>query len=183
MKPYFLVVYNLIRFRAKRLLGNPGFRTATIQMLSANTRIVLGKGANVHLGERTVSDGRTVIIAGNGAELTIGSRVYFNEEAMISCKKQIYIGDGCQFGPNVKIFDNDHKFDANRGVLAEHATTAVHIGNHCWLGANVVVLRGTHIGEHCVIGAGCVVKGNIPDGSLVTMGRELNIRPIEDRTS
>lgn len=182
MKPYFLVAYNLIRFRMKRLLGNPGFRTASIQMLSTNTKMVIGKGAEVSLGARVVSDGRTVIIAGDGAELTIGSRVYFNEDAMISCKEQISIGDGCRFGPNVKIFDNDHKFDAYCGVSSEHVTAPVHIGKNCWVGSNVVVLRGTQIGDNCVIGAGCVVNGNIPAGSLVTMSRELKIRPIEDRT-
>lgn len=183
MKPYFLVAYNLIRFRLKRWLGNPGFQTTPIQMLSANTKIVIGKGAKVHLSERVVSDGRTVIIVGEDAKLTIGSQVYLNEEAMISCKEHICIGNGCQFGPNVKIFDNDHKFDAHHGVSSKHVSAPIHIGDHCWLGSNVVVLRGTQIGDNCVIGAGCVVKGNIPAGSLVTMGRELKIRRIEDRTS
>lgn len=182
MKPYFLVAYNLIRLRMKRLLGNPGFYASPVQMFSTNTKIVVGKDAKVCLGEHLVSDGRTVIIVGDGAELAIGSRVYFNEEAMISCKEHICIGDGCRFGPNVKVFDYDHQFDANHGVSAAHVTAPVRIGKNCWLGANVVVLRGTQIGDNCVIGAGCVVKGNIPAGSLVTMRRDLNIRPIEDRT-
>lgn len=183
MKPYFLVAYNLIRFQLKRLLGRPGFHVAPVQMFSTNTRIVVGKDAKVCLGEHLVSDGRTVIIAGDRASLTIGSRVYFNEEAMISCKEHISIGDGCRFGPNVKIFDNDHRFDPYHGVSATHITAPVSIGKNCWLGTNVVVLRGTQIGDNCVIGAGCVVKGNIPAGSLVTMGRDLNVRPIEDRIS
>ena len=37
------------------------------------------------------------------------------------------------------------------------------IGNHSWLGQNVVVLPGVTIGEHCVIGANSVVRSPIPD--------------------
>lgn len=77
-------------------------------------------------------------------------------------------------------FDNDHRFSAKHGVSQEHITAPVTIGAHCWLGANVTILRGTQIGDNCVIGAGCVVKGSIPAGSLVTQSRELNIRPIRD---
>ena len=99
---------------------------------------------------------------------------------MISCLEEVSIGAGCRFGPNVKVFDNDHKFSARGGVSQEHTTSPVTIGDHCWLGANVTVLRGTEIGDNCVIGAGCVVKGSIPAGSLVTQSRKLDIRPIRD---
>ena len=99
---------------------------------------------------------------------------------MISCLESVSIGAGCRFGPNVKVFDNDHKFSARDGVSQEHETTPITIGNHCWLGANVIILRGSKIGDNCVIGTGCVVKGTIPTGSLVTQSRTLDIRPIQD---
>lgn len=180
MKPYLLVAYNCIKFRWKRLVRCKGFQVAAVEMLSPNTRITLAPTSTVTFGDRLVSDGRTVVTACSGAKLTIGSRVYFNEDTMISCKEQITIGDGCRFGPNVKIFDNDHRFDAVNGVSAEHSTAPVSIGSRCWIGSNVVILRGTTIGDCCVIGAGCVVKGNIPAGSLVTQSRELVIRPIRE---
>ena len=55
------------------------------------------------------------------------------------------------------------------------------IGARVWVCANVVILRGTRIGNDCVIGAGNVVKGNIPDGSLVTGPRELHIEKLRMR--
>ena len=81
----------------------------------------------------------------------------------------------------MKIFDNDHRFDAINGVSSNHATAPITIGKNCWLASNVVILRGTSIGDNCVIGANCVVKGRIPAGSIVTQARELKIRPIESR--
>lgn len=40
------------------------------------------------------------------------------------------------------------------------------IGNHCWIGSNVTILKETHIGDNCVIGAGLVISGKIKDGTL-----------------
>lgn len=39
---------------------------------------------------------------------------------------------------------------------------AVHIGNDCWLCANVTVCPGVTIGDNCVISAGSVVTRDIP---------------------
>ena len=180
MKPYFLVAYNKIRFAMRKVFWCPMFSFGSVELLGWNTRLALDKTSQVKFGGHLVSDGRLVVVVGQNARLTIGERTYFNEGTMISCLENISIGAGCRFGPNVKVFDNDHQFSAGGGVTQEHATAAIAIGSHCWLGANVTILRGTQIGDLCVIGAGCVVKGVIPPGSLVKQSRTLEIRPICD---
>lgn len=172
MKPYLLVFHNKIKFLFKKMLTKK-FRVSGIQMFGWNTKLCFGKDSWVQFGDRIISDGRMVMIVDDSAQLHIGSHVYFNEDAMISCKGKITIGDGCKFGPNVKIFDNNHKFDAINGVSDEHNIGRIEIGKHCWIGANVVILKGAQIGENSVIGAGCVVSGTIPKASIVTQGREL----------
>ena len=148
-------------------------------MFAIDSKFRFGKYSHVKLGNRIISDGRMVIIVDEDGCLKIGEKVYFNENAMISCKGQIVIGDGCQFGPNVKIFDNNHKFDSAHGVLSEHSIGKVKIGDNCWIGANVVLLKGTKIGKNSVIGAGCVIDKEIPEASIVTQGRELKIQRME----
>ena len=180
MKPYLLAAYNQIRFGLRRLFRCHSFDFATVELLGRDTRLSFSKTSQVRFGGHLVSDGRLVIVTGQNARLTVGERTYFNEGTMISCLESVSIGAGCRFGPNVKVFDNDHKFSARDGVSQEHETTPITIGNHCWLGANVIILRGSKIGDNCVIGAGCVVKGTIPAGSLVTQSRTLDIRPIQD---
>ena len=54
------------------------------------------------------------------------------------------------------------------------------IGDNCWIGAGVIILKGTNIGEGSIIGAGCIIKGVIPPHSIVTMNRQLSIREIKD---
>lgn len=179
MKPYCRVLYNKIRFTLRWLII-PGFRSNGIQMFSGALRLHLDRSCHVEFEDRIVSDGRMVINVGKNAHLHIGRRVYFNEDAMISCKGNISIGNGCKFGPNVKIFDNNHRFDANRGVLDIHSCGSIEIEENCWIAANVVILKGAHIGKNSVIGAGCVVDGFIPEKSIVTQGRSLLIERIRE---
>lgn len=181
MKPYALVLFNFIKLNALRLFRCHELQVSRVELLNHRMRFRLNRSAQVSLGDRVVSDGHGTILVDENAKLQIGNRVYFNEDLMISVKSGVTIGDGCRFGPGVKIFDNDHIFDAENGVSDKHVSAPITIGNHCWIAANVVILKGTQIGNNCVIGAGAVVRGTIPDGSLVTATRELVVRPIGDR--
>lgn len=179
MKPYLLVIHNYVKLHIKKLSGE-GFSISNILMFSRNTKLILNRRCKVVFEDRIISDGRTVIMVDEGAELMIGSHVYFNEAAMISCKCSITIGSGCKFGPNVKIFDNNHKFDATNGVSGAHSVGSIEIGENCWIGTNVVILKGARIGKNSVIGAGCVISGEIPEKSIVTQGRDLLIQPMRE---
>ncbi|MGN1419669.1 MAG: acyltransferase [Acutalibacteraceae bacterium] len=180
MKPYFKLLYNKVRLLGIRLFQCPNLTVNGFQLFGFNTKMVFNRTGEVCFNGRIISDGRCVLIVDKGAVLKIGSGVYFNEGMMISCKSKVEIGDGCQFGPNVKIFDNNHRYNSKQGVLPEHSCGNIQIGNNCWIAANVTILKNTKIGDNCVIGAGCVVSGVIPDGSVVTQSRKLEIRPIQE---
>lgn len=47
---------------------------------------------------------------------------------------------------------------------------SVEIGDHCWLGANVVVMPGVVLGPHTIVGANAVVTKSFPDGYGVLAG-------------
>lgn len=116
----------------------------------------------------------------DGGKIEFGDGNFFNRNCTVVARKSIKIGNMCSFGPNVCIYDHDHPFGRAKESGEQFICSDVVIGNNCWVGANTVILRGTVIGDNCVIGAGCVVKGNIPANSLVTSGRELDIRPIKN---
>lgn len=57
----------------------------------------------------------------------------------------------------------------------------VRIGNHCWLGAGVIVLPGVTVGDNTVIGAGSVVTKDIPSG-VVAAGNPCRVlREVGER--
>ena len=50
----------------------------------------------------------------------------------------------------------------------------VRIGNHCWLGAGVIVMPGVTIGDNTVIGAGSIVTKDIPS-DVVAVGNPCRV--------
>ncbi len=166
---YFLIIYNGIRFGLLNLF-NKNFKSSIIQRIHPSVKIDLFQNGKITLGRNLDFSRNCSIIATNNGEIIIGEKVFINQNCSISSKSKITIGDNCNFGPNVCIFDNDHKFDSKNGVSSsEYNVGEISIGSGTWLASNVVVLRNTTIGRNCVIGAGCIIKGNIPDATMVFM--------------
>lgn len=93
--------------------------------------------------------------------------------------KRIEIGRNCLFGENVTVYDHNHRFSGfSRLAEQGYKSASIKIGDNCWLGTNVVVLKGVTIGDGCVVGANVVVARDIPPDSIVTQSRDLNIAPI-----
>jgi acetyltransferase-like isoleucine patch superfamily enzyme len=176
---YIEFAYSFFRVLFLRFLKK-GFNAPLIQYISPLAEISLISSSKIKLG--THCDFRknvTIIATGNGV-IEIGDRVFMNQNCTVSSKAKITIGDRCNLGPNVCIFDNDHRYERGTGVsTSDYLTENVEIGSGTWLASNVVVLKGTKIGKNCVIGAGAVVKGDIPDGSLVYSNRTLIVKSIE----
>lgn len=144
------------------------FRHGSVIRVMNNGRLTIGK---MKLEERS-----SIII--DGGNLVIGKNNYINMNTIISCREEIIIGDDVIIGPNVSMFDHDHLYDI-AGYKTGYKTEPIKIGKHCWIGAGVIILRGTDIGDYCVIGAGSIVNGKIPSHSLMFSAREKTIRELK----
>lgn len=123
-------------------------------------------GINAHIG------------AVNGA-IIIGKNVFMNRNCIVVARERITIGDDTIFGPNVLIYDHNHKFAYDGISKSEFNTKEIVIGKGCWIGAGCIILKGSIIGDGCVIGAGTVVNGIVPDHSLVkTDSSKVIIEPL-----
>lgn len=127
-----------------------------------------------------------------GVHTHIGKRFFGNFNLTVQDDAPVYIGDDCNFGPNVTIVTPIHPMLADERKCMidgngeeKHACYAkpVHIGNDCWFGANVVVCPGVTIGDRCVIGAGSVVTHDIPSDSFAAGVPCKVIRPITEDDS
>jgi acetyltransferase-like isoleucine patch superfamily enzyme len=107
--------------------------------------------------------------SGMNGTLMIGNRVFFNNHCSITCFHSIVIGDDCQFGEGVKFYDHNHQYRATDIPSNQqgYSIGSIKIGNNCWMGSNVVVLKNVEIGDNVVIGAGCIVHKSIPSNTVV----------------
>lgn len=129
---------------------------------------------NITIGKNVRIEKNVIVSAVNGGQLILEDGVGIGQGNIIKCQKSIQIGEGTLFGPNVMIYDQNHKFDAISGVKRkEFVSQAISIGKNCWIGAGVVILKGTIIGNNCVIGAGSILSGgNYPDGVVVIQKKQ-----------
>jgi maltose O-acetyltransferase len=103
-----------------------------------------------------------------GLRVKIGNGNYFNRNCMIDACGLVEIGDGNMFGPDLYITDSNHSY--TEGLSPKQLPMErgrVRIGNNCWVGAKVTILKDVQIGDGCVIGAGSVVTKSFPPYSVV----------------
>lgn len=180
---YFEVVINYLRFRIKKIVSKTEINVDKLEQVSLTTKIKTMKNSNFILGKNVIISKKGDIFVGSNGKLQIEDRVYFNRGVFISCQNNIHIERNCQFGPDVKIIDNNHKFSKNEGVsTSEHTYGKIRVGESSWIGANVVLLKKAQIGKKCIIGAGCVINKEIPDYSIVTLdSKNIIIESIRDK--
>ncbi len=104
-----------------------------------------------------------------GAKLSLGSG-YMNHECVIDCFDSISIGHHVVISERVVFRDSDnHVIKDVKGMELEKpvVTAPIVIGDHVWIGMNVIVLKGVTIGEGAIVAAGSVVNKDVPPHCLV----------------
>ena len=112
-----------------------------------------------------------------GANIHLGTRVFFNFNCVVLDVCPVTIGDYTLFGPAVQILTAMHPLDAEQRRAAEYAKP-IDIGADVWVGGGALILPGVSIGSRTVIGAGSVVTRDIPDDVFAAGNPCRVIRPI-----
>jgi maltose O-acetyltransferase len=98
-----------------------------------------------------------------GANITLGSRVYFNYNCIILDSAPVRIGNDVIVGPSVQIYTPLHPMKASERRTWLESAQPVEIGSDVWIGGGAVICPGTRVGPRSVIGAGSVVTRDIPE--------------------
>lgn len=135
--------------------------------IGKNSEISLHPGCICSIGSGlTLGRNVTVAVLSNG-KLFIGGGVGISNCNQIVCHGKLCIGDDTIFGPNVMVYDHNHKYDLTMGVNRRMFDVGeVTIGKRCWIGAGAIILKNVHIGDNCIIGAGSVVTKDVPSNSV-----------------
>jgi acetyltransferase-like isoleucine patch superfamily enzyme len=160
------------------------------------TSLILGSGNTLSIGPGSLFEGHLVFEREQG-EIRIGCNSSIGN-SVLACATKIEIGDDVLISWGCNIVDhNSHAIrwahrqnDVADWRVGRHkkdwtnvVTLPVKIGNKCWIGLNVIILKGVEIGEGTIIGAGSVVTKSLPSwviaaGNPATIVREI---PLDER--
>ncbi len=128
--------------------------------------IVLGRNVSIARGAALVCSG---VAARPGEGIVVGDRTGIGDHCYFWGQGGIEIGSDVLFGPSVRIFSENHRFDRGDLLIREQGEerAKVTIEDDCWIGGGATILAGVRIGRGSVVAAGSVVTKNVPQGSVV----------------
>lgn len=142
-------------------------------------RLSAKKGGKIVVGHNSLLN-ENVFLCASGGTIDIGDNVSINRNSIIVCKSKVIIGSGSSLGPNVCIYDHNHRIGKNGFYKSEFTVGAITIGKNVWIAANCTILKGVTIGDNSIIGAGCVVSLDVPANTLVKTDRTIQMIPLHE---
>lgn len=142
--------------------------TVGVPLVGQGCTIDVAGGCEVHIAPNCVLSG-LFLFARAGAIIRIGASTGFNGLVKVLAheRARISIGELCLFGDGVHVTVSDmHSIIDEASGQRINPAADVTLGNHVWIGQNVLVLKGAEIGEHSVVGANALVTGTLPGHSL-----------------
>ena len=151
-------------FRGQLVLPNT-CRIAVPITITGKGRVEVGEGVGLGFGKAPKLGNGAILLQAreSKARIVIGSKTITSNNISIVANQLIEIGEGCQLGDLVSIYDSDfHEINPLTRNESSGVCSPVVIGKNVWLGSRVIVLKGVQIGNDSVIAAGSVVTKSIP---------------------
>lgn len=161
---YISVFFGLIKLFFFKLLYRKRISFYGIPKMNTSFKIAIKKFSKLILGRNFRSRNNVSFRVYDKGTVQVGSNCFFNDGCSVNCRKKIVFGDYIVCGQNVQFFDHDHDYRNNMDAFV---TSEIEIGNHVWIGANAVILKGVKIGEYAVIAAGTVVTKDVPSHTIL----------------
>ncbi|MDH4282235.1 MAG: acyltransferase [Myxococcales bacterium] len=148
--------HNLVRFHPTCKLVNTSFR-------------LLGDNLRVELAEKVkISERAEFLLMGDGTEIRLGHHTTVESARFIAHGgTELDIGPDCMLAYDIEIRTSD-----SHSILDEatgeriNPDKSVRIGEHVWIGARSVILKGVSIGQRSVIAMGSIVSRDIDAGVI-----------------
>lgn len=116
------------------------------------------------LNEFVVGEGVSFLVMAD-AELEFGGKKYESASGitcntLVMCYHKIKVGYDMICSWNVYLTDSDWHGMKKEGEIISHNGDVL-IGNHCWIGSNVIIGKNTTIGDDCIIPAFSKISNKI----------------------
>ena len=124
---------------------------------------------NVTIGDNVRIAKRCSIFGGPENILEIGKESYVGMNSILNgFAAKLTIGANVSIAQNVNIMV-DSGPNASRRLQRLFPLTKgkVEIGDHCWIGASVIIMPDVKLGDYCIVAANSYVKDSFPAYSIV----------------
>ena len=126
----------------------------------------IGKGQLIFKGFANIGAGAKLSID-KDASLIFDNQFWSTGPLLIIARKQIQFGRNCVLSWNISVMDHDAHDIYHGGVLV-NTPQPVLFDNHCWIGFNSPILKGSIIPENSVIAANSVItKADFEKNSVI----------------
>ncbi|MBC8767869.1 acyltransferase [Arenibacter sp. BSSL-BM3] len=133
----------------------------TIFIRGDHHQLIIGENVQFSGGSVWFEDEHCTIEIGNGT--TIESA----HLAITEPNKKITIGEDCMFSSNIEFRTGDsHSILDNVTKKRINYAQNIKVGNHVWIGAHSIILKGIEIGDNSIIGTSSLVTKNIPSNVI-----------------
>ena len=163
------------RYRKIKFNGHFSTRSIKIKLNGKNNEIIAGKhvvlencrfnlqGDNHKLvfGDNINISGVTFNFEKKGSAILIGSGTWIGPGCILTAMDgtTLNIGHSTLLAPSCHIRTSDSHYVYQNGEEINKPKDIL-IGNHCWLGDEVFVLKGSRIADGCIVGARSVVTSS-----------------------
>ena len=111
-------------------------------------------------------------------KVTIGDDCRLNNQVYINARSSVVIGNDVTISYGAKLISTGYDIHCwmKTGEKKHIEDKPISIGNHCWIGADVIILPGIQItGEYVIVAAGAVVTKSIYESRVVVAGNPAKI--------
>lgn len=142
---------------------------------------IRGNGNRIIIGDNCSAYAAQFHIEQDGNEINIGSgtTMHGREEHAIHMAadegSKILIGEDCMLSNGVQIRSTDSHSIVNMNGDRINPARDVVIGDHCWIGLQSILLKGTALEPHCVVGAGAVCGKRYGKANCIIAGNPAKI--------
>lgn len=108
----------------------------------------------------------------DGGIIEVGHNTHFTGKTHIACieGKKVHIGERCLFSDTITFRTGDsHSILDSDGKRINKAKD-ITIGDHVWMGQQVIVLKGSTVGADSIVGTGSLLTGKTYDSNSIIAG-------------
>jgi acetyltransferase-like isoleucine patch superfamily enzyme len=134
------------------------------------------KGGSIVLGPRVELRRDVVLNVAGRLDIQGDNPVSWN--SVIHCSNEVTLAPMAGIAEQVTIADSSHYFtEPDEHFWHNIRTGSVTVGRNTWVCPKATLTRGAHVGDHCIVGSNSVVVGTVPDGSMAS-GIPATVRPL-----